>query len=144
LEKPVEIRPLFVEEDNDSSSRQNIQFSDPAGLSFSLCEIYSAGISQPEAVRRDLLVMEMVAVAAAGTAVSGTDHSTDRISYNEQNLTVPQLGFFQAASHDLPPFIQRLQKLLRGVRRTFGAGHWHIKWEDDGEICWLLSISAAI
>jgi hypothetical protein len=36
--------------------------------------------------------------------------------------------------------LQRLQQLLRGVRRTFGQGNWQIDWLDDGRICWLIQI----
>ncbi|MCZ7668469.1 MAG: hypothetical protein M5U34_15385 [Chloroflexi bacterium] len=40
----------------------------------------------------------------------------------------------------MPPYAQRLQKLLRGIRRTFGQGSWQVDWLDDGEICWVVKV----
>jgi hypothetical protein len=56
------------------------------------------------------------------------------------SFTLEKIGAFQRASANKPPFARRLQKLLRGVRRSFGKGDWRIDWVDDGEICRLLQI----
>ncbi len=138
LDKPVAVRPLFEVTDGRFSPQHNIQLTAPPQLSFSLCEVYSA--AEVESERRDVLVMEMVKVEVVGTAVTTTSQSADTITHNGQHLTLPQLGIFQSANLDVPPFAQRLQKLLRGLRRTFGKGEWMINWADDGEICWILKL----
>ncbi|MCB8945010.1 MAG: hypothetical protein H6658_14765 [Ardenticatenaceae bacterium] len=133
LEKPVVVQPLFA-----TTSVSHIQFTEPGQLACSLCEVYSA---KAEDVRRDVVVMEMVEAVVGGTAVTAASQATDTFTTNEQSLTLPQLGIFQSASAAVPPFAQRLQKLLRGVRRTFGKGQWAINWADDGEVCWLTQIT---
>lgn len=42
--------------------------------------------------------------------------------------------------HPLPPFLPRLQHLLRNIRRVFGSGDWDVEWADDGMRCWLVQI----
>lgn len=141
LDKPVAVRPLFTVTSHHFALPCNVQFTNPTELSRSLCEVYSAAGEQPESVRRDVLVMEMVKAVGAGTAVTNTSQSTDTLTYAEQSLSLPQLGIFQSASADLPPFAQRVQMLLRGVRRTFGKGTWRVNWADDGQVCWILELS---
>ena len=138
LAKPVTVRPLFVVEDGRFSPRHNIHFTEPSELARSLCEVYSA--AHPESERWDVVVMEMVEVAASGTAVTRTTPAIDTITCNEQSLTLPHPGSFQAVTQDVSPVAQRLQKLLRGVRRTFGKGEWTVDWADDGEVCWVLGL----
>ena len=138
LEKPVTVRPLFVVGDGRFSPQLNIHFTHPSELAHSLCEVYSAAHSESE--RWDVVVMEMVEVVVRGTAVTRAATTTDTITYNEQSTTLPHLGIFQAARDDIPPFAQRLQKLLRGVRRTFGKGKWIVDWADDGQVCWVLGL----
>ena len=38
------------------------------------------------------------------------------------------------------PFYNRLQSLLKNIRRIFGEKEWDVEWADDGNICWLLQI----
>ena len=67
---------------------------------------------------------------------------TDQIITQDDTLEIPQLtGFFPRTDSNLPLYAQRLQKLLRGIRRTFGAGSWQIDWLDDGEICWVTKVA---
>ena len=141
LDKPVAVRPLFTVASSHFAPPCNVHFTDPTELSQSLCEVYSAAVYQPESGRRDVLVMEMVKIVGTGTAVSSASQSTDKITYNEQSLTLPQLGIFQSASADLPAFAQRVQMLLRGIRRTFGKGKWRVNWADDGQVCWILELA---
>lgn len=143
LEKPVAVRPLFSPAEGRFPSPLHIHFTDSLQLADALSAVYASALDQPATVRRDVLVMEMVESVVTGTAVSHTNHPTDTITYNKQNLTLPQLGIFQFADSDLPPFAQRLQKLLRGLRRTLGKGHWKINWADDGQVCWILGIGKA-
>ena len=138
LEEPVIVRPLFVVEEGRFSPQHYVNFADPSELAYSLCEIYAAAYSESE--RWDVVVMEMVEVVVRGTAVTRAATTTDNITYNEQSITLPHLGIFQAARDGIPPFAQRLQKLLRGVRRTFGKGEWIVDWADDGQVCWVLGL----
>jgi hypothetical protein len=67
---------------------------------------------------------------------------TDQIILPESQIALPQLGRWQRPDDSLPPHAQRLQMLLRGLRRTFGDSGWEIEWVDDGRICWLWELSA--
>lgn len=138
LEKPVTVRPLFVVGDGRFSPQLNIHFTDPSELAHSLCEVYSAAHSESE--RWDVVVMEMVEVVVRGMAVTRTTPAIDTITYNEQSLTLAQPDIFRTVTQDMPPFAQRLQKLLRGVQRTFGKGEWIVDWADDGQVCWVLGL----
>jgi hypothetical protein len=140
LPKPVVVRPIFSPTDGRFPSQVNVHFTDPVQLADSLSAVYTSALAQPANVRRDVMVMEMVDVVVSGTAVTDTSDPSDTITYDDQSMTVPQLGHFQRASSDVPPFAQRLQKLLRGVRRTLGKGNWRIEWADDDDVCWLTQI----
>ena len=140
LERPVAVRPIFSPKNGRFPAQLNVHFTDPSSLAHALSAVYSSALDRPATLRRDVLVMEMVDSVVAGTAVTHTNQSTDTLTYNQQDLAIRQLGRFQATSPDLPPFAQRLQKLLRGIRRTFGKGNWRSSWGDDGEICWLLGL----
>jgi hypothetical protein len=124
-----------------ATAQTNVDFSDPRQLSDSLCELWQ----QFDNERRDVLVMEMVQRDVGGTAVTATTTHQDNIYIpNQPSHTLPQLGRWQRPDSELPPHLQRLQRLLRGVRRTFGSGTWQIDWLDDGRICWLLQIQSQL
>lgn len=141
LDKPVAVRSARAAA---APPPLGVDFTDPVQLSCSLCEVWSLLDGQ----RRDVLVMEMVDGDAAGTAAStgstqAVTHSNEIDSIHIANgpaLTLPQLRRWQRPAPDQPPHLQRLQQLLRGVRRTFGSKEWHIDWLDDGRICWLIQI----
>lgn len=116
----------------------DMDFAVPAPLSYSLCELWS----RYNAGRRDVLVMEMIAGDMKGTAVTHTAQDYDSITINGRSNPLPQLHRWQRPDAQLPDHLQRLQMLLRGVRRTFGSGAWLIDWIDDGRICWLLQVQS--
>lgn len=138
-------------------SLDSAAFSAPAPLSLvdllnpdELTQMFQSVWSLPDApanLRRDMLLMEEIGAEVWGTAVSTPD-SPDQTSYQRPgtpatDLTLPQLGRFGRVTPGLPPFAQRLQKLLRGSRRTFGpATPWQIEWRDDGHICWVIQVNA--
>jgi hypothetical protein len=146
LDKPVAVRSASAAA---AAPELGVDFTDPAQLSHSLCEVWSLLDDR----RRDVLVMEMVGKDTAGTAAS-TEHAevsaqavthsqneTDAVPVaNNPPLALPRLRRWQRPAPDQPPHLQRLQQLLRGVRHTFGSGEWHIDWLDDGRICWLIQI----
>lgn len=120
-------------------AQTHVDFNDPVQLSDSLCELWG----QFSAGRRDVLVMEMVQGDVGGTAVTTATTNQDSINLpNQPPISLPQLGRWQRPDTNRPPHLQRLQRLLRGVRRTFGSGEWQVDWLDDGRICWLLQIQS--
>jgi len=130
-----------------SIARLDVDFRDPAQVAEALREVWSAMHRLNNEQPLDVLVMEMVAIQTAGEAISALDSTNDQINVTKGadselygSFTLEKIGAFQRASVNMPPFARRLQKLLRGVRRSFGKGDWRIDWADDGEICRLLQI----
>ena len=133
LEKPVAVRTASAAA---TAPQLDVNFTDSAQLSHALCVLWSHLTD-----RRDVLVMEMRSASVAGTAVTSPTNEHDTIhTPNNPPLSLPQLNRWQRPAADLPSHLQRLQQLLRGVRRTFGQGEWQIDWLDDGRICWLIQI----
>lgn len=136
LDKPVAVRSARAAA---AAPQLGVDFTDPAQLSHSLCEIWSL----LDGRRRDALVMEMVGGDSTGLAqtVTHSQNETDAVHIaSHPPLALPHLRRWQRPAPDQPPHLQRLQQLLRGVRRTFGPGEWHIDWLDDGRICWLIQV----
>ena len=133
-----------------SDAKSHVDMNDLDELARALCSLWSVSPKPEMAFRRDVLVMEMVKGEVWGTAVSTklsagvttTDTLTDQITTQDTVFEIPQLtGFFPRTDSNLFPYAQRLQKLLRGIRRTFGAGSWQVDWLDDGEICWISKVA---
>lgn len=139
FERPVAIHPVFSAE-----SQLGVDSYDPAGFSGALQQVWTAALSVPGRVRRDILIMEMVNAQQAGLALTEQAYQDDLVhSTQGANLTetqLPQLQMGELPTEQENGGLARLQKLLRGVRRTFGAGDWQIEWADDGEVCWLVQI----
>lgn len=128
--------PLFA-------PQRAVQPTDPAQLAQALCRVWSSARG-PASLRRDVLLTEMVGVEMPGTAVTG-GHAPDHVTCHPPGtaptaLELPWPGRFARPDSSLPPYARRLQLLLRGARRTFGAGSWQVDWLDDGRICWLIQI----
>lgn len=146
FDQPVILRAAFSALAHEqmpiaSAAKTHIDMNDPDELARALCSIWSVSPNSEIAFRRDVLVMEMVEGELRGTAVTTTDTNTDQITTQDDSLEIPQLtGFFPRIDSSLPPHAQRLQKLLRGIRRTFGEGSWQVDWLDDGEICWVVKV----
>ncbi len=113
-----------------------IQMNNAAQLTKSLCEGWSA-----QNGRRDLLLITLPKSEVAGTAVTHPNATADQITLPDGQMALLQLDRWQRPDDSLPPHAQRLQMLLRGLRRTFGDSGWEIWWVDDGRICWLWEIS---
>ncbi len=149
LDKFVVVRPLFSTPESAaakfSGTQLDVDFDDAFQLAFALESVWSTAVDLADEWRRDVLVFEKVARQVGGTAVTHISQPTDEIYCVEDNHTFqpPKLkGFIPKADLSLPIYVQRLQHLLSGVRRTLGKGDWAIEWIDDGEICWLVQISA--
>lgn len=130
LDEVMVIRPLLPTGFGPTSAP--VRLDDVAQLTNSLCEGWSV-----QDGRRDLLLITLPQREVAGTAVTQPNAVTDQITLPEGQLDLPQLGGWQRPDASLPPYAQRLQMLLRGLRRTFGDEGWEITWVDDGRICWL-------
>jgi hypothetical protein len=151
FDKPAILRAAFsaFEQPVASAAKAHVDMNDPDELARALCSVWSVSPSSEIAFRRDVLVMEMVEGEVGGTAtstklsagVTTQNIPTDQITTSDGHFELPQLtGFFPRTDSNLPPHAQRLQKLLRGIRRTFGQGTWQIDWLDDGEICWVMKV----
>ncbi len=147
FDQPVAIRPAFSAGRSPFPGRLNVDMDDPVAVAAALSAYWTAADQIIDA-RADLLVMEMIAPEAIGTAVTRPNETHDetkvRIGSDEERArTLLRLGLWQSPTTGEPPYIRRLQMLLRGVRRTFGKGEWAIDWADDGRICYLLKVGVA-
>lgn len=106
--------------------------TDSQQIGRALCEIWAS-----EAERRDVLVMPKIETQHTGTAFTETDFENDYM-IESIGQEIPRWRFWERAAENT--FITRLQKLLRRIRRVFGAKNWEIEWADDGRICWLMQI----
>ena len=130
LEDEMVLRPL---QNNQFGPTQSpIQTDDPVTLTNLLCESW-----QWQNGRHDVLLITHPQATVAGMAVSPANADSDQIILPEGKIDLAQLGRWQRPDSSLPPHLQRLQMLLRGVRRTFGDSGWEVEWLDDGRICWL-------
>lgn len=137
LDKPCIMRPLFG---TAVTPQLHLNMSDPVALAAACGALWQA--APDEESRHDLLVQEMVPIQVEGTAVTAANQPTDTITYADHTLTLPQLTGWRRPDAARPDHLRRLQQLLRGVRRTFGAGEWQVQWMDDGRVCWLLNIQS--
>lgn len=151
LEGPVAIRSaaeLNIDQTNRKvGARLNIDLSNPEQLASGIGSIWSSLCAHSATPAHDILVMEMVTVETAGEALVYADHDRDQIQLimegQEEKFVafeLEQIGSFQRAAADIPAYAQRLQKLLRGFRRSFDKEEWRLDWADDGEICWIIQI----
>ncbi len=130
LKEQMTLRPVHPEQFGPSQAP--ILVNDPIQLANSLCEGWSM-----QNGRRNLLLITLPKMEVAGTAVSHPNAESDELILPEVSLSLSRLDGWQRPPPHLPPHAQRLQMLLRGVRRTFGDIGWQIEWVDDGRICWL-------
>ena len=136
LEKKVVLRPL---QGQQLGPEQVPLSADDPLLAKSLCEAW-----QQQNGRHDVLLITHPQATVAGTAVTQSQIATDKIVLPEGSMELEQLGLLQRPDNTLPPHMQRLQMLLRGVRRTFGDTGWEVVWKDDGRICWLWEFKATV
>ncbi len=152
LDKPTIIRTAFSDIDQEDSFptgiKLNVDMLDAQQLADSLCELWSLISHNQETTRKDFLIQEMISPQLVGIVKMSKSLQLDQVTlvkiHSQQtiknNYQLPKLTRWQRSSSELPPFAQRLQKLLRGIRNAFGKGNRQIEWMDDGEVCWLLQI----
>jgi hypothetical protein len=152
------VRPVFSagthaewSEEETFAAHLNVDLDDPGRLAEAMSAVWTMALQwetraggDTNELRRDVLIMEMVVVEACGSAIAsqtrGHDVATYRTVAGEGSMALPVLGAWQSPSKELPLFGQRLQRLLGGVRRTFGPGDWQVTWVHDGDVCWLLTL----
>lgn len=140
----IAVRPVGLQADKayfDDASQTNVDSNDPQQLTEALCAVWSFARSQDGRVRQDVLLQEMIEERMAGVAFSEQGYEDDLLCMPQGGQrSVPQLQAGESPSADLPPFAQRLQRLMRGVRTTFGHADWQVDWVDDGVVCWLMQL----
>lgn len=160
LENLVAVRSAFSAEDQPDASLAGyftsqlfVQATDATQLAEALSAVWSSALRREGEFRRDVLVLEMVQAQVAGVAFTEPEFEDDLVNFAAgtadklvsghvagETLTLPKLQSWETADSNIPPFAQRLQKLLRGIRRTFGNQAWDVEWADDGRICWLIQL----
>ncbi len=145
FEKKVALRTAFSPNSSIPIVQFNCDSNDPQQLSTAVQTIWSAAPPENENIRRDFLIMDMVAVQVEGTAVLSPNNQPDHAALRNQDalLIIPPLGRWGRTDDSLPAYGRRLQKLLHGVKRTFGNKITQITWVDDGQICWLLQLNVS-
>lgn len=143
FDKPVALRTAFTPPLAQSIVEFNLDLNNPQVLADSLQQAWTAVSPTDETVRRDLILMKMVDVVVEGTAVLSPDQQSDSTTILNQadTLHIPPLQRWSRTDASLPEYGRRLQKLLRGVRRTFGDKVGEVAWADDGRICWILQLA---
>lgn len=151
--RPVAVRSAFSVGEDASEipvdafhARLNVDFTTAAETASSLAAVWTAASSRAAVIRADVLIMEMAVIESSGTALTRSTGEEDQINVESSRVTealslsLPQLRGMQMPGDDSLPFVRRVQMLLRGARRTFGAGDWLIEWADDGRVCRLLEV----
>ena len=143
FDQPAAIRTAFTPALPKSIVELNCDLNDPQVLANVLRQAWTAVSPTDETIRRDLILMKMVDVVTEGTAVLSPDQQSDNTTILNQadTLPIPPLKRWGRSDENLPEYGRRLQKLLRGVRRTFGDKVGEVVWADDGRICWILQLS---
>jgi pyruvate,water dikinase len=163
--RPIAVRSAFAREDAPTqslagffTSRLNVDARDDDALATSLAEVWGSADRASGTFRRDVLLLQMVEARHAGVAFSEQEHEDDLVNVVSgtadrlvsgavpgEVLLLPKLRLWErppGTASLLPayPFAQRLQRLLRNIRRVFGPGDWDVEWADDGEHCWLIQM----
>lgn len=142
FDKPTAIRTAFTPKLSAPIVKLNFDSNQPQELAATFQHIWGTVPHDDEAIRRDVIMMEMVNSTAEGTAVLQGKDEPDQTTIlgQETTLTIPPLGRWGRTDDNLPEYGRRLQKLLKGVKRTFGDTIEQVSWADDGQICWLLQL----
>ena len=124
---------------------RDINFNNPLAAARALAAVWSAA-PPGDPSRRDTLIIETIPAELTGTATTTTGAPADRVTIagpGAAAFALPQLHGRRGPDAGQPPYARRLQQLLRGVRRTLGAGVWRVEWADDGRVCWLTQVDIA-
>ena len=157
------IRSAFSSEDATQQSNAGTFTSvlrvppgDTAAIAVAAAAVRASGAGKAQ--RRDLIVMRMIDAAHAGVAFTEREHEDDLVNVvigtaerllagtvSGETLDVPRCRRGEATDVLLPPWAQRLQRVLQLVRELsqvnrWGTGDWDVEWADDGTTCWVVQL----
>lgn len=158
--EPYAVRSAFSAEDTHGSAMaghfKSRLFVNAVDVMDPLIEVWHSADGHEGDIRRDILIMSMVNAKNAGVAFTEREFEDDLINHCMGTADALVSGKVEGESHDLPKlrpfenkvesvevlpgFLERLQLLLRDVRKVFGEGDWDIEWADDGASCYLVQI----
>ena len=155
------VRSAFACEDGTSQSQAGrfvsvlrVRRGDATELVQALARVWDSSLAHDvEVTRRDVLLMRMVEARHSGVAFALAEHEDDVVEHvagtaerlvggleHGTHLDLPRLRGRERPDRTLEPWLQRLQRLLQGVRSVFGDADWDVEWADDGTTCWLLQV----
>lgn len=137
LSRPVTIAPIALPPHDQPWVTVAVSAQEPMALAAALEQAWSASGADSG---HHILMLESIKSENRGIAYSEAAYQDDLVAGAGPKISLPQLQSWEPSTAGLPPFAGRLQKLLRGLRRTFGAGNWAVEWADDGRICWLVGL----
>lgn len=159
----VAVRALFLYAPSNASiydgiikSKLRVDRRDPQSLAMAICNVWSTANRKGLITRRDVLLSTMIDAQHAGIAVSESAYADDLINFTASagealvrgqisgtTLALPRIMPGEVPTASLP-FVQRLQNLLRKIRKVFGDQPWEVEWADDGTTCWLIQIQQMV
>ncbi len=159
----VAIRSAFSTEDAPHESHAGqfasvlrVPSDDRVALAAAVSRVRSSG--ERAAGHRDLIVMRFVDARHAGVAFTEREHEDDLVNMVDgtseelltgkvsgQTLEIPRVRRGEPSDVLLPPWAQRLQRVLQLVRELasvnrWGSGDWDLEWADDGTTCWVVQL----
>lgn len=152
--RPITIRAIVGDVSGPVPSRDGNRYvpvaqDDAHRLAAALCSVWAVVGHDGLQLRHDVVLQEALPAVISGVATTIGEATADAIVANEapagpvQALDIPRLTRWQRPDASLPDFAQRLQQLIRGLRRTIATRDLHFEWADDGEICRLEWLSSA-
>lgn len=157
------VRSAFASEDAEHDSHAGAYASvlrvpgdDPAAIEVAAIRVRASG--QLTSQRRDVLVMQLVDATHAGVAFTEREHEDDLVNFvtgtaehllagrvSGEAMEIPRCRRGEPTDATLPPWAQRLQRMLQQVRELsrvnrWGSGDWDVEWADDGDVCWVVQL----
>jgi rifampicin phosphotransferase len=157
------IRSAFSSEDHASESNAgtftsilHVDSHDVQAIGDAAARVRNSGRNRAE--RRDILVMRMVHATHAGVAFTEREHEDDLVNavagladglltgrVSGETLEIARVRRGESVTPSIPPWAQRLQRVLQLVRdlarvNRWGSGDWDVEWADDGAVCWVVQL----
>lgn len=155
FDRPLAVRSAFSAEDTDRQSMAGHFHTalsvapDVDAIATAITDVRNSG---SESFRRDVLVMPMIDAVRAGVVFTEPGWQDDIVNVvagqgqqlvsgaeTGDRIELARVGRWESTTAD-EPWLERLQAMLRDVRRVEGDEPWDIEWADDGTNCWLLQI----
>lgn len=155
FDHPVEVSNIdsevtsgLVEYELPVLQQNSVDASDGPQLAQVLAAVWSISLYE----RCDVLLMEALPFTVSGhvalpqTADCDSVHHVSAGQHDSPSvIEFPVLtSAWASPTAELPPFAQRLQRLARGLRRTFHGQDLRLHWIDDGDICWIWRLAPLV